>query len=79
MSRRRRNLSPPLGPDACPCGALAQTTLSASGQTLRGLGFAAPTDEVLALRVCLKCYLRAMAEALARRGLQTLPLSPSKV
>ena len=67
--RPRKNTAPPLGPDACQmegCGALAQTTLSASGQALRTLGFAEPTDERLTLRVCLKCYLRAMAEVMAR-------------
>lgn len=66
--RKRRNTSPPLGPDTCAmdaCGALAQTSLSASGETLRALGFP-ETEERVTMRVCLKCYLRAMAEALAR-------------
>lgn len=74
---KRKNTSPPLGPDTCGmdgCGALAQTTLSATGETLRSLGFPMPTlalsehreVERVAMRVCMKCYLRAMAEVQAR-------------
>lgn len=78
--RKRKNTSPPIGPDACPCGTLAQTTLSATGDTLRALGFPEDSVERVSLRVCLGCYLRAMAEATARGGPKSnLPPAPTKV
>ena len=66
---KRKNFAPPLGPDTCQgpdCGALAQTALSASHETLRRLGYAPTEPEPTSVRVCVKCYLRGMAEAQAR-------------
>ncbi len=84
---KRKNTATPLGPDTCQadgCSALVQTTLSASTKTLRQLGFnpsygLTMGEDVLSLRVCLKCYLRGMAEALTRSsGTHVTLLSPHK-
>lgn len=67
--RPKRNTAPPLGPDTCEtagCENLAQTRLSATGDTLRSLGFAPVEGERLSVRCCLACYLKAMAEVQAR-------------
>jgi hypothetical protein len=69
--RKRKNLAPPLGPDLCGCGALAQTALTATVDTQRRLGFVPALDEPTTLRVCVACYLRAMHEAQARAGVRT--------
>lgn len=71
--RTRQNIAPTLGPDVCEmpgCGLLAQVSLSATGQALQTIGFSPSEGERLSMRVCSKCYLRAMDEVLARSGLK---------